>query len=150
MTVMRRWNKCCVGTFMLRSQSGQRRPANSIDEQDHSPVSETPMIPPWSDWKRYPHPGRNDNIEAPISPGIYEIRYAEDGALFGFEAVDNLAVALARLQVEPKGFGSWFGRRGAPLPELEYRVCATATRAHARTAAERMVHLRGTWISGAA
>jgi hypothetical protein len=112
--------------------------------------AESEMIPTWSDWKRYPHPGRSDNIEAPISPGIYEVRYAQSGALFGFEAVDNLAVALARLPVGRGGFGSWFSRRAAPMPELEYRVCATTSRAHARTAAERMINLRSTWISGAA
>ncbi|MFZ5739999.1 MAG: hypothetical protein ACOY6K_24280 [Pseudomonadota bacterium] len=108
------------------------------------------MIPTWSDWKRYPQPGRSDNIEAPISPGIYEVRYAQTGALYGFEAVDNLAVALAQLPVRSR-VGSWFGRRAAqPFPELEYRVCATASRAHARTAAERMINLRSTWIAGAA
>jgi hypothetical protein len=30
----------------------------------------------WSDWKRYPRPGRGENIEAPITPGIYEVRIA--------------------------------------------------------------------------
>ena len=109
------------------------------------------MIPTWSDWKRYPQPGRSENIEAPISPGIYEVRYAQTGALYGFEAVDNLAVALARLSDRSGRIASWFGRRGhQPFPELEYRVCATASRAHARTAAERMVNLRSTWIAGAA
>lgn len=109
------------------------------------------MIPSWSEWKRYPKPGRHESIEAPIGPGLYEVRYAEDGALFGFEAVDNLAVALGRLQVRSGGLAGWFGRRAAhPLPELEYRVCPTATRAHARTAAQRMIDLRSTWISGAA
>jgi hypothetical protein len=107
------------------------------------------MIPAWSDWKRYPQPGRNDNIEAPIGPGLYEVRYADDGALFGFEAVDNLAMALAQLPIRSSRLSSWLGRH-KPLPELEYRVCATATRAHARTAADRMISLRGTWIAGAA
>lgn len=107
------------------------------------------MIPAWSDWKRYPQAGRSDKLEAPIGPGIYEVRYAENGALFGFEAVDNLAMALSRLPIRPSRVTGWFSRR-KPLPELEYRVCATATRAHARTAAERMINLRGTWLAGAA
>ena len=33
------------------------------------------MISKWSEWKRYPRPGRGENIEAPITPGIYEVRY---------------------------------------------------------------------------
>ena len=56
------------------------------------------MISTWSEWKRYPRPGRGENIEAPITPGLYEVRYAGTGALHSFEAVDNVAQALARLR----------------------------------------------------
>ena len=66
------------------------------------------MISTWSEWKRYPRAGRGENIEAPISPGIYEVRYAGTGALHSFDAVDNVAQALALL---PVGSRSWFGRR---------------------------------------
>jgi hypothetical protein len=105
------------------------------------------MISTWSEWKRYPRAGRGENIEAPISPGIYEVRYAGTGALHSFEAVDNVAQALALLQVGSK---SWFGRRDAAVPDLEYRTCATTTRADARAAAERMIGRRETYMSGAA
>ena len=39
------------------------------------------MISTWSEWKRYPRPGHGENVEAPISPGIYEVRYAGTGFL---------------------------------------------------------------------
>ena len=68
------------------------------------------MTPSWSGWKHYPKGGRG-NIEAPIGPGLYEVRRANDGALFAFDVVDNLAKALAALQTRPKRLG-WFGRRG--------------------------------------
>ena len=68
------------------------------------------MISTWSEWKRYPRPGRGENIEAPITPGIYEVRFAGTGALYSFEAVDNVAQALAQLSVGSK---SWFSRRDA-------------------------------------
>ena len=55
------------------------------------------MISTWSEWKRYPRAERGENIEAPISPGIYEVRYAGTGALHSFGAVDNVAQALALL-----------------------------------------------------
>jgi len=85
------------------------------------------MISTWSEWKRYPRPGRGDNIEAPITPGIYEVRIAGTGALHSFGAVDNVAQALALLSV---GSRSWFGRRDpATLPDLEYRTCATHSKA---------------------
>ena len=102
------------------------------------------MISKWSEWKRYPRQGRGENIEAPITPGIYEVRIAGSGALHSFEAVDNVAVALAQLQV---GSRSWFGRREAALPDLEYRTCATATREDAKIAAERMIGRRETFMS---
>ena len=106
------------------------------------------MISTWSEWKRYPRAGRGENIEAPITPGIYEVRYAATGALHSFGAVDNVAQALALL---PVGSKSWFGRREpAAMPDLEYRTCATSSRADAKAAAERMIGRRETYMSGAA
>ena len=105
------------------------------------------MISTWSEWKRYPRPGKGENLEAPISPGIYEVRIAGTGALHSFGAVDNLAQALALL---PVGSKSWFGRRDKVVPDLEYRTCATSSKADAKAAAERMIGRRETYLSGAA
>jgi len=106
------------------------------------------MISTWSEWKRYPRAGRGENIEAPISPGIYEVRIAATGALHSFGAVDNVAQALSLL---PTGAKSWFGRRDAAgTPDLEYRTCATSSKADAKAAAERMIGRRETYMSGAA
>ena len=106
------------------------------------------MISTWSEWKRYPRAGRGGNIEAPITPGLYEVRYTGTGALHSFEAVDNVAQALALLSVGSK---SWFSRRDVTkLPDLEYRTCATSSRADAKAAAERMIGRRETYMNGAA
>ena len=106
------------------------------------------MISTWSEWKRYPRAGRGENIEAPISPGIYEVRYAGTGALHSFGAVENVAQALSLL---PIGSKSWFSRRDtAEAPDLEYRTCATSSKADAKAAAERMIGRRETYMSGAA
>jgi hypothetical protein len=106
------------------------------------------MISTWSEWKRYPRPGRGENIEAPITPGIYEVRFAGTGALHSFGAVDNVAQALSLL---PVGSKSWFSRREtSDMPDLEYRTCATSTKADAKAAAERMIGRRETYMSGAA
>ena len=60
----------------------------------------------------------------------------------------NDAVALAQLSVGSK---SWFGRRdAASSPDLEYRTCATSSKADAKAAAERMIGRRETYMSGAA
>jgi hypothetical protein len=106
------------------------------------------MISTWSEWKMYPRAGRGENIEAPITPGIYEVRYAATGALHSFGAVDNVAQALSQL---PSSSKSWFGRREpVATPDLEYRTCATSTKADAKAAAERMIGRRETYMSGAA
>ena len=106
------------------------------------------MISTWSEWKRYPRAARGENIEAPISPGIYEVRLAGTGALHSFGAVDNVAQALSQLTIRSK---SWFGRREpTESPDLEYRTCATSSKADAKAAAERMIGRRETYMSGAA
>jgi hypothetical protein len=106
------------------------------------------MISTWSEWKRYPRAARGGNIEAPISPGLYEVRFAASGALHSFGAVENVAQALAMLVASSK---SWFARREpAEMPDLEYRTCATSSKADAKAAAERMIGRRETYMSGAA
>src|SRR6201993_4403854 len=106
------------------------------------------MISTWSEWKRYPRAGRGENLEAPISPGIYEVRIAATGAVHSFGAVDNVAQALALLQGAPK---AWCGGRArTEVPDPEYRTCATSTKAAAKAAAERMIGRRETYMSGAA
>jgi len=107
------------------------------------------MISGWGEWKRYPNVARGENIEAPIGPGIFEVRHASSGALFAFGAVDSVAVALSQLPSKPGKFASWFSRR-EELPQLEYRTCAALTKADAKTAAERMLGRRETYMSGAA
>src|ERR1700730_9673186 len=106
------------------------------------------MISTWSELKNYSRAGRGENLEAPTRPGIYEVRFAGTGALHSFDAVDNVAQALALLPIRSK---SWFGRRETTAtPDLEYRTCATSTKADAKAAAERMIGRRETYMSGAA
>lgn len=109
------------------------------------------MRPTWSEWKRYPKAARGEVLEAPIGPGVYEVRHMASGALFAFGAVDNIAQALAQLGNSSTPLMSWFGRRApVTLPDLEYRTCATATRAEAKTVAARMVGRREAYLSGVA
>ena len=100
----------------------------------------------WSGWKRFPDALGGESVEAPIGPGVYEVRHTPSGRVVAFGHAANVASALAELKVDDGG-GSWlrlFRRAGArpPVHELEYRTCAAATRADAKTAAERMQKLR--------
>jgi len=106
------------------------------------------MIASWSDWKRYPKAGRGEVLEAPIGPGVYEVRHASSGMLFAFGAAENVAQTLSAITSESKSLVSWFGRRGpSVLPDLEYRIFATLTREDAKVAAERLVGRRGAFMS---
>ncbi len=106
------------------------------------------MIASWSDWKRYPKVGRGETLQAPIGPGIFEVRHVSSGALFAFDASDNLAEALSNLAFGSKSFLSWFGKRTPlSLPDLEYRTLSTTTAAQAKIAAERVIGRREAYMS---
>jgi len=106
------------------------------------------MIASWTEWKRYPKAARGETLEAPIGPGVYEVRHASSGALFAFGAVDNIAHTLSSITSGSKSLVSWFGRRGpAALPDLEYRIFATLTREDAKVAAERLIGRREAFMS---
>jgi hypothetical protein len=112
---------------------------------------EDEMITTWGEWKRYPRAALGETLESPIGPGIYEVRYAKTGALFAFGAVDNVAEALARVGAPARSLKSWFVRSSqSDLPDLEYRTCATHTKAAAKIAAERMIGRRDVYLAGAA
>lgn len=106
------------------------------------------MITNWSEWKRYPKAARGEILEAPIGPGVFEVRHASSGALFAFDAVDNIAHALSAITPGAKSFASWFGKRDSvTLPDLEYRTFTTSTREEAKLAAERMIGRREAFMS---
>jgi hypothetical protein len=99
----------------------------------------------WSTWKRFPNARSGGFVEAPIGPGVYEVRHAETGDLIAFSDSANVANALAELRVDNGGSWTRFFRRENPTPfvgDLEYRTCAAASRADAKTAASRLKGLR--------
>ena len=109
------------------------------------------MIARWSDWKRFPRAQRGENIEAPICPGIYEIRVSSTGALFRFGVSENIAHTLSALPAKPGLLRTWLSRGDRSLMlDLEYRTCATTTKAEAKAAAEGMIGRRDVYVRGAA
>jgi hypothetical protein len=110
------------------------------------------MISRWSDWRRFPRGRRSDDIVAPICPGIYEIRITSTGALFRFGVAENIAQTLSGLSPKPRtSFRSWFFRADRnTIPDLEYRTCATSTKAEAKAAAAGMIGRRELFFRGAA
>jgi hypothetical protein len=106
------------------------------------------MVQTWSGWKRFPDAQSGEHVEAPIGPGVYEVRHTMTGRVVAFGHSGNVANALADLKLN--NGASAFSRlfRKQPLvsrvADLEYRTCAAATRAEAKTAAQRLVGLRQT------
>ena len=104
------------------------------------------MMQTWSGWKRFPDLESGDRVEAPVSPGVYEVRHTLTGRVMAFGHAGNVANAISELKLNG-GLGP-FARlfRRPPLvsrvADLEYRTCAAATRADAKTAAQRLLGLR--------
>ena len=106
------------------------------------------MISTWSEWKRYPRAGRGENIEAPISPG--STKFASPAPVRCTRSARSImSRKLSRFCRSVPN--RWFSRREpAEMPDLEYRTCATSSKADAKAAAERMIGRRETYMSGAA
>jgi hypothetical protein len=106
------------------------------------------MVQTWSTWKRFPDAQSGDHVEAPIGPGVYEVRHTMTGRVVAFGHSGNVANSLADLKLNG-GVGA-IARlfRKQPLvsrvSDLEYRTCAAASRAEAKTAASRLMGLRQT------
>lgn len=96
------------------------------------------MIGNWTSWKRFPDAARGEHVEAPIGPGIYEVRDVNSGDLAAFDAAANVAYALS--SVRPRPYRPWkkFFKATGPRKEkeLEYRTCAAATLGEAKVMAQ--------------
>ena len=106
------------------------------------------MVQTWSGWKRFPDSQIGESMEAPSSPGVYEVRHTMTGRVIAFGHARNVAHELTDLK--PNGAVGTFARlfRRQPLAarvsDLEYRTCAAASRAEAKTTASRLLGLRQT------
>ena len=102
----------------------------------------------WSGWKRFPDVATGDHVEAPMGPGVYEVRHTLTGRVIAFGHAANVANALSDLKLH--GGAGTFARlfRKQPLEsrvsDLEYRTCAATSRAEAKTTASRLLGLRQT------
>jgi hypothetical protein len=107
------------------------------------------MIQSWSSWKRFPEKNNGDAVEAPIGPGVYEVRHTMSGRAVAFGWTANVARALSELNIEGRmssklarlfGMSVLVPRRA----DLEYRTCAAGSRSEARAAASRLLGLKQT------
>ncbi len=106
------------------------------------------MVQTWSSWKRFPDAQFGGHVEAPIGPGVYEVRHTLTGRVMAFGHAGNVANAIADLKVNGgvSPFARFFGREPlvSRVNDLEYRTCAASSRAEAKTTASRLKGLRQT------
>ena len=106
------------------------------------------MVQTWSSWKRYPDAHDGGHVEAPIGPGVYEVRSASTGRVVAFGHARNVANAITDLKVNGgiSPLQRLFGKQPlvSHVHDLEYRTYAAASRAEAKTAANRLTGLRQT------
>jgi hypothetical protein len=103
----------------------------------------------WSSWKPFPEAGRGGHIEAPIGPGVYEVRRVGSGELVSFGHAASVAQALATmaLRTRPRPWAALFGRGAKRAEPLEYRVCSVDTTAAAKSFADGLRSRRQTYMS---
>ena len=103
----------------------------------------------WTGWKRFPDSHNRELVEAPIGPGVYEVRHADTGELIAFGSATSVAQALSKVVPQPAtGLRSLFARK-APAHstgDLEYRTCSAGSAGEAKFAAERLMGRRGTFF----
>jgi len=104
------------------------------------------MAGPFTPWRPFPDPQRGGVIEAPIGPGVYEVRRIENGELVAFGYSAKVAEDLSRLRPS-QAAPSWMRRltrqaSGYPPSELEYRTSATATKSQAKALARGLLGRR--------
>lgn len=104
------------------------------------------MIGNWSGWKKFPNAERGEHVEAPIGPGIYEVRNMSTGDLAAFDVSGNIAQALAALVRKPpsRPWAMLFGGKRAARRDnhLEYRTCAASSMREAKVMAQALLGRR--------
>jgi hypothetical protein len=104
------------------------------------------MMQTWSNWRRFPDVKDGDGVEAPAGPGVYEVRHTLTGRVMAFGHARDVAKTIADLKFDGEigPIAKLFRRPPlvSRLSDLEYRTCAAASRADAKTAARRLLGLR--------
>jgi hypothetical protein len=98
------------------------------------------MVSAWAAWKPFPNSENGEHIDAPIGPGVYEVRHTGTGELIAFGHAQSVARALGGIVRRPASWTRFFGRGAAAhrWSELEYRTWAAGSAYEAKIAAEQL------------
>jgi hypothetical protein len=100
----------------------------------------------WTTWKRFPDPKRGELMQAPISPGVYEVRRISNGEVVAFGPAANVARDLSAFRPKASRL-PWArpferGEDGARASEFEYRTCSATTTHEAQDMARHLLGRR--------
>lgn len=99
------------------------------------------MVTPWATWKPFPDPKSGEHLDAPVGPGVFEVRHTGTGEQVAFAHSANVAHSLSGLLPrQTSALGALFRRNSFKhrSHELEYRTCITGTVFEAKTVVERL------------
>lgn len=104
----------------------------------------------WTQWRGFPDPRRRGYLEAPLGPGVYELRDTTDGRLVYCGCGGNVTYRMTSLLPRPLGAGTRNNRRLreyvlSHLVSLEYRTAACSSREEAADL-ERDLRARGEYL----
>jgi len=102
------------------------------------------MIGNWSSWKKFPNAERGEHVEAPIGPGIYEVRNISTGDLTAFNASANVAHALSALRRKQPSWAKLFNANRSAWQgnDLEYRTCPASSLSEAKMMVQALLGRR--------
>jgi hypothetical protein len=92
------------------------------------------MVDRWSEWKTFPAQRRGEHLDAPVGPGLYELRHRSTGEVLGFGQAANVAAALTR-HFTPSLWERMIGRNAPDVRYVEYRTMSARDKQHARAQA---------------
>jgi hypothetical protein len=86
----------------------------------------------WSEWKSFPAYDRGENLNAPVGPGLYELRHRHTGEVLGFGHAANVATALTAFFTPT--FWKRLLNKKPPVHQrdVEYRTMGASSLRHAR------------------
>jgi hypothetical protein len=99
------------------------------------------MMNSWAAWKSFPGTESGGRIDAPVGPGVFEVRHTGTGEQIAFAHSGNVAQSLSTLVPKPVSrLRGLFARKRPQYrgDELEYRTFAAESLGEARTMAERL------------
>src|SRR5207302_855761 len=100
----------------------------------------TTMVSGWAAWKPFPSSETGGHIDAPIGPGVFEVRHMATGELIAFGESARVAHDLTKLLRPSAPWNRLLGRKGVGHHprDLEYRTCAAVSAYEAKIIAEQL------------